>query len=432
MQEPAARILRDSKISIHQGYSPENITGKEDVLLAGALCGPDNPEVRRAHDLGVPVSNFARFLGEQFLSDGHTAVVTGSFGKTSTTAMLAFIHLEAGLDPGWLVGGECRALPSAVRLRRGGFWVLEGDEYPSGVEDTSPKFSHYKPEIGVVTSLAHVHPNKIPSLGATARLFAEFVGSVGGTSPVFAANDPVVRRKLLPACRSGSVQTVGFGRSADVRLVGPTCTGAKTSFKLEGVTFSLSTRGRFACTNAALAALAARAWGVSLETSAATLSRFPGVSGRQEVLKESPGLTVVHDMGVHPLSVGKVVNAFARRKGNRRLCILFQPRHTLGDSKAYHRDLARAFSYADLVLLADAINLPLATGTFVFESGMLAQFAPAKLPTVQVGPALSCFARWRDSVEEGDIWLIFTEPLYPEPLTSIRAYIRTAQPDELE
>jgi UDP-N-acetylmuramate: L-alanyl-gamma-D-glutamyl-meso-diaminopimelate ligase len=420
-QEPASLFLQGSSIPCKQGFSADVICEKIDLVLAGALSGAENPEVRRARELGIRVTNYARFVGEQFLSDARCAVVTGSFGKTTTTAMLASILHEAALDPSWLVGGESSSLPGAARLRQGGFWALEGDEYPSGIDDTSPKFSYYRPEVGVLTSLAHVHPNKIPSLEATVKLFSEFVHAVR-RAPVFAADTPAIRNKLKPACPPGSVRTVGFGKSANTRLRCLQRHQNETRFRLEGVQFSLCLRGNFACTNAALAALAAQTWGVALEESAEIISRFKGVYGRQEIIADSSALTVVYDMGIYPQSIAQVVRAFASSGSSRRLCVLFHPRHTLGRPEAYYRDLARALAPADLVLLADATNPPITSGVFELDPQRLRSLLPETTKAVAVGNALSCFPHWKENMKVGDTWLIFTEPLFPEPIGSIRRH----------
>lgn len=421
---PVADFLVAHGLRCCKGFAAENISADLDLVLAGALCGEDNPEVRRARELGIPVSNFARFLGSEFLAGSRNAVVAGSFGKTTTTAMLAMILREAGQDPGWLVGGECPDLPCPVHLRRGGRWVLEGDEYPSGPDDPSPKFRHYHPELGIMTSVAFVHQNKIPSLAATVGLMADFVASVRGSSPVFAADDLVVRRRLQPACPRGRLQTVGFSPAADRRLTRLRPRRGRNAFALDGVEFELAPRGKFACTNAALAALAAEAWGVPLERSAGILSRFRGVAGRQEVLVDSPRLTVVYDMGVYPRSIRRVVEAFAPTDPARRLSVLFQPRHTLGRTADYYRDLSRALAPADLVLLADAANLPAARHVFNFDPARLRAALPSRTELQAVGPALQCFTPWQAAVRPGDVWLIMTEPLFPEPLASIRAFVR--------
>jgi len=421
---PVADFLAAHGLRCGKGFAAENISAELDVVLAGALCGEDNPEVRRARELGIPVSNFARFLGTEFLARSRNAVVAGSFGKTTTTAMLAMILREAGEELGWLVGGECPDLPCPVHLRRGGRWVLEGDEYPSGPDDPSPKFRHYHPELGIITSVAFVHQNKIPSLAATVDLMADFVASVRGSSPVFAADDLVVRRRLQPACPRGRLQTVGFSPAADRRLTRRSPHRGGNAFALDGVEFELAPRGKFACTNAALAALAAEAWGVPLERSAGILARFRGVAGRQEVLVDSSRLTVVYDMGVYPRSIRRLVEAFAPTDPARRLGVLFQPRHTLGRAGDYYRDLARALAPADLVLLADAANLPAARHVFNFDPTRLRAALPSRTKLKAVGPALQCFPPWQAAVRPGDVWLVMTEPLFPEPLASIRAFVR--------
>lgn len=419
---PVSDFLKENNLSCAPSFSPGNLDGSCELVLANALYPGDNVELAKARELGIPVSNFAQYLGEHFLGQSRNIVVAGSYGKTTTAAMLAWIMESAGKGPGWLVGGPCTNLAGKhVRLREGGWWVLEGDEYRCSWDDSSPKFRHYHPEIGVITAFDHVHQDQFESLEETAGLFRKFVGSVRAGGTVFLADTPLIREKILPSCRVKAV-TVGFGEGADERIVHDGWRDGRNRFSLKGMVFDLGLRGRHSCMNAALAALAAEAAGVGLEKSSEALRSFLGVGGRLETVIECDELAVISDLAIYPRSIAEVVSSAAGSCCGRRLGVLFQPRYTLGDEADYYEGLAKAFSGVDLLLLADAVNFPGIPKAFDFDPERLKVLLPASVRIVDAGPAMKSQEVWKRHVREGDAWLIMVEPLFPEPLRSIRQF----------
>jgi UDP-N-acetylmuramate-alanine ligase len=153
------------------------------------------------------------------------------------------------------------------------------------------------------------------------------------------------------------------------------------------------------------------------------LAEYRGVRARQEVIADDARLTVVYDMGIYPKALAKVVRATRESAAGRRLGVLFQPRYTMGREDEYYRGLASAFADADCVLVTDApVPQEGLDGWFAFDPQNLR--VRLSCPVQEVGPALQCYPRWEDTVREGDVWLILTEPMFPEPLGSIREYCR--------
>ena len=407
-------------------FSVENLNPATDLVLTGTYYGIENIETAKARELGIPISNFARFLGENYLQGTRNAVVVGSYGKTTTSSMLAWILEQNGRDPGWLVGGVSSDLGDYLRLREHGCWVLEGDEYRSGPDDPAPKFHYYNPEIVIVTALDHVHQDQFDTMEEAVALFADFISTVKESGAIFAADDPLIRSGLASHSHCPFV-TVGFSESADIPLSSPIRKDGRTSFIMKGVEFSLSLRGGHSCVNAALAASAAEALGVPLKDSASALLKYRGIKERQEVLIDSQELTIIHDSGIYPKSIAKVVSGIADSVPGRRLCVLFHPRYTLGDPEMYYREIAHAFCNIDCFLVADAVNFPGIQGAFDFSLDNLMKFLPERLEPKPVGPAMKCFENWRKEVLPGDVWLILVEPMFPEPVASIRSYIQSAE-----
>ena len=419
---PVSDYLADNGIFCFPNFSADHMDPATELVLANAAYPPDNVELVRARELGIPDSHFPRFLGETFLKHSRNIVVAGSYGKTTTASMAAWILEFAGLAPGWLVGGSCPNLPERVRLDARDWWVLEGDEYPSGPDDPAPKFRYYHPEIGVLTAIDHVHQDKFPTFGAVESLFHEFIGSIKEGGALIAADTPLIRRMVKSSCKVSGV-TVGFDKVAGITLSEPAWRDGRTIFTLKGVRFSLALRGRIACLNASLAALAAEAAGIPLSRSAEALLEYQGVLERQEVIVETPQLTVIHDSGLYPRSLSGVVSGVTASSEGRRICVLFQPRYTIGDEELYYLELGRAFDGVEKLLIADAVNPPGIPRVFDFDFERFIRCLPAGIEARQIGPAMSCYPQWESDVRSGDTWLVLVEPLFPEPVRSIRSFM---------
>ena len=423
---PVSDYLVRHGLRCSPSFNAENLDPACDLVLTSSYYGVENVETVRARELGIPISNFARFLGEHYLQATRNAVVAGSYGKTTTSSMLAWILEWNGRDPGWLVGGVSPDLGDYLRLRKHGCWVLEGDEYRSGPDDPAPKFRYYNPEIGIVTALDHVHQDQIASMEETLALFADFISTVKEEGAIFTADDPLIRSGLFPRSRSPFV-TVGFSESADTRLSGLLWKEGRTCFIMKGVEFSLPFRGAHSCVNAGLAASAAETLGVPLEDSASALLQYRGIKERQEVLADSKELTVIYDSGIYPKSITKVVSAIADSAPGRRLCVLFHPRYTLGNREIYYQEIGHAFGKVDFLLIADAVNFPGIQGAFDFSLDALREAMPRSLDLKPAGPAMKCFEAWKAAVQPGDVWLILVEPMFSEPVASIRSYLESAE-----
>lgn len=426
---PISDFLKEHKLSCKPIFSAENLPASTELVLANALYPDDNVELVKARELGIPVSNFARYLGEQFLGKSRNIVVAGAYGKTTTTAMLAWIMEFAGKNPGWIVGGPCDDLAREhVRLRDGGWWVLEGDEYRCSSDDPSPKFRHYHSEIAVITALDYVHQHQFESLPEIAELFRGFVNSIRDGGAVFMADTHLIRQYILPSCRLKTA-LVGFGAGADEPILDNEWRDGRNRFVMRGIGFDIGLRGRHSCLNASLAALAAEAAGVPLRKSAEALRTFQGVGERLETIVDNAELTVISDLAIYPRSIAEVVRAVASTSFGKRFAVLFQPRYTLGDEEDYYVELAKAFSGVDLLLLTDAVNFPGIAKSFSFDAERLISILQSSTMVVKVGPAMKSQDVWREHVRKNDAWLILVEPLFPEPIRSIREIVKDKKVD---
>jgi UDP-N-acetylmuramate: L-alanyl-gamma-D-glutamyl-meso-diaminopimelate ligase len=416
---PVSLYLEKHRIACAPQFDASQVPTDCDLVLVNSYYGAGNPEVDVALARGLPVTHFPRFLSDKYLAKSRNAVVAGSYGKTTTASMLAWILLRSGKDPGWLVGGACGNLGECLRPRNGGIWVVEGDEYPCGFEDPAPKFRYYNPAVGILTALDHVHQDIFGTFEEMIDLFRGFLRSVKEVA--FVAEGVRLGLDTLCDLKCG-IETVGFTPEASRCITKRRWDDGWNRFHFLGQEFSVPLRGAHSCVNAALAASAAEVFGVSAGDSAAALREFSGVDSRQEVFIKNEKLVLIHDSAIYPRSIARVVEGVRESAPSRRLCVLFHPRNTLGDSEKYHSDLAEAFSCVDFLLVADAVNLPGVRFSFEFELEKLKTFLPSAVQVAAIGPAMKCFEQWRESVEPRDAWLILVEPIFPEPTSSMRAY----------
>ena len=420
---PVSEYLEKHKICCFPSFKASQVPLGCDLVLINSYYGAGNPEVDVALARGLSITHFPKFLSEKYLNKSRNAVVVGSYGKTTTSSMLAWILLRSGIDPGWLVGGACGNLGEYLQPRDGGLWVVEGDEYPCGFEDPVPKFQYYNPAVGILTALDHVHQDIFGTFEEMCEVFRGFLRSVNEIA--FVAEG--ARLALDPLCDlKCGIETVGFGPAASRCISQRRWEDRWNRFHFLGKEFSIPLRGAHSCVNAALAASAAEVFGVSLGDSAAALREFSGVDSRQEVFIKNDDLLLIHDAAIYPKSIARVVEGVRESAQARRLCVLFHPRNTLGDSERYHSELAEAFSCVDLLLVADAVNLP-EERSFEFEFDKLKTFLSSSVQIAAVGPAMKCFEQWRKSVEPGDAWLVLVEPIFPEPVSSMRAYCQSLE-----
>lgn len=345
---PMDSWLADRGIAFERRYAARNVTDATRLVIVGSLVTRENPEWRAARRRSIPVTSLAEFLGNTLLRGGTNLVVVGTNGKTTSTAMLAWILDRQANSVDYLIGGTTRQWEDTVRLRGSKRRVLEGDEYPVGQNDLTPKFLHYRPMIGVVTNVAHDHCEVFPSRSDYETLFDRFASTIPprGTL-VLTADDPMTPR-LASACR-GQVVTVGVGSRADRRVRGLRERRHDVRFEMDGVEFRIPVIGGFNAQNAALAATAAESVGISLADSARALADFRGVRYRQEIHRDTRELTIIEDEGAHPSAVETFLGLLRRRYAGRRILFAFQPRMTGGRDDCFQQDLPGALSVADVL-----------------------------------------------------------------------------------
>lgn len=320
-----------------------------DLLVFTPAVAPDNPELAEAARRGIPTVKRAALLGA--LSRGKRVVaVTGTHGKTTTTAMTGAV-LEAGeLDPTLLVGGVLRDGEQNLKVGAGDTWVLEADEF-----DRS--FHELAPTVAAVTSLEADHLDSYGTLDAIVDAYETFLDGLSDGTAVLNAESPAVRSLALPpgaVCRTFGIE------QGDLQATAVTGDGLNTRFVAvedgeQAAEIGLRLPGRHNVMNALAASAAARSLGVAWDRIARGLAGFRGVHRRFEVLGEASGVVVVSDYAHHPTEIAATLTAARERHTGGRVVVLFQP-HLYSRTRDF----------------ADAFGAALATGDRVFVTGVYA------------------------------------------------------------
>lgn len=352
------RALTSEGIVIYAGHHAEWVSDSDLVVLSSAVP-PDNPEAREARRRGVTVVKREQILGE--LTAGTiTIAVAGTHGKTTTSAMIAWILTEAGVDPTFIVGGVLQNLGTNARSGAGPHFVIEADEYDRA-------FLGLRPHVAVITTLEHDHPDCYPTLEDMRLAFGQFADRVADSGLLIVCGDDTQARDLgmINTGLGRRVQSYGLERKWDWWAEGSHLgAGAlfevgRSSAKSNGTEGQKSRRlgscalqvpGYHNVLNA-LAALAASAEaGVDFDTAASALTRFRGTARRFEVKGHVAGITVVDDYAHHPTEIRATLAAAHIKYPGRPIWAVFQP-HTYSRTAALVGEFGPALATADHVIV---------------------------------------------------------------------------------
>lgn len=379
---PIGPRLAEWGVSCMQGFSAQHLEHRPDLVVIGNSCRRDNVEARAAIDGGLTYTHIGGALTELVLEGTRPLVVTGTHGKTTTSALAATLLEEVGLEPGFLIGGVPKGLAQSFRAPRARRnllatakarpFVIEGDEYDTAFFEKTAKFLHYGAQVVVLTSIEHDHVDIYPTAAAYRAPFAELVaGLPAGGHLVANASDahvvdlvrehargPVSWYALEGEDRHGVTAEWVAAPSASASLGRDAPTDHLSSFDLfvGGVPAGRwQTRliGRHNLSNV-LAALAGcvHGYGVDPNRLRAPLMRAGGVALRQELLGRPDGVWLYADFAHHPTAVRETLLAFRAHHPGARLYCVFEPRSATACGPLHQEVYPDGFAHADAVLLA--------------------------------------------------------------------------------
>ena len=380
---PMSTVLAAAGIALHEGYDAVRLEKlAPDLVVIGNALSRGNSEVEWLLDTRtITFTSLPALLADFVLKGRQNIVIAGTHGKTTTTALTAFLLRENGRDPGFLIGGVPQDPPMGSHLGAAADpFVIEGDEYDSAFFDKRSKFIHYAPHIAVLNNLEFDHVDIFRDLQDVQRTFRHLTRIVPRNGWIVLNGDDANLAALGPL-EWTRVMRVGTGESNDLRIVDFAESVAGASFKLvwRGALWSevkWTQPGLFNARNAAMAAGAAglALWGranrpgepfVNLGSSGGfalpktdptalkldALARFRGVKRRQELLFDTPRLRVIEDFGHHPTALAETLQSFRNRYPGSVITAVFEPRSNTSRSRAMQAGFMRALALADEVYL---------------------------------------------------------------------------------
>lgn len=357
---PFAVDLQKSGATIYVGHHPRNISGADWVVRSSAIPD-DNPEVIAARSAGIPIYKRADFLGQ--LMNGKTGIaVAGTHGKTTTTAMIAWVLSELGRDPSFIVGSILSNFGVNARAGKGSAFVIEADEYDR-------MFLGLKPRIEIITSLEHDHPDCYPTYEDMVAAFEAFVDLLPADGTLVVCADDSGAVSLLSRARNAGREVVAYGIQSEMTINSPHWMQARNltpntlggyrfeaasnlSNRLNKIQVELQVPGEHNVRNALAAMAVVELLGYSQQEAAAALRAFQGTSRRFELRGEVKGVTVIDDYAHHPTEITATLAAARTRYVGRRIWAVWQP-HTYSRTLALFAEFSRAFKDADEVIVSE-------------------------------------------------------------------------------
>ncbi len=361
---PMSTLLANAGIQPLVGYDPAHLEPRPDqvpdLVIIGNAIHRNNPEAVEAERRGLPIVSMPQALARFFLDHHRSLVVSGTHGKTTTTAMAAWIYTACGRDPGYLIGGAPRDLPASFHDGGGDRFIIEGDEYNAAYFDRGPKFLHYQPETLLLTSAEYDHADLYATPEALWDAYSKLIALLPADGFLVACGDTPKVRELaaLARCR---VLFYGLEEGNDLHPLGEIEGLAEASrFRVldegEEIEVTLPLAGGHNVSNALAVWAAARRDGIPAADVAAAFARFNGVKRRLEELGTFRGVTVVDDFAHHPTAVEKTLAALRQRYPGRRVVALFEPRSLTAGRRFFYEPYRQAFAGADRVLFAPTFH----------------------------------------------------------------------------
>ncbi len=353
---PMSDYLARLGINVKIGYKADNLKHRPDLVVVGNVIRADYEEAQALLASDLLYCSFPQLLGALSLRERRSIVLAGTHGKTTTTALTAWLLDAAGRDPGFLVGGVAKNFDRTARTGAGAAFVIEGDEYDTAFFDKGPKFLHYHPKTAVITSVEFDHADIYRDLDHVKESFQRLVRIVPADGCVVARWDHDNVRDVCAeaACE---VRKYGVGQQWDGRIESvDTERGVQTFAVLRDGNawgrFESNLVGEHNLYNQVAAVAALDREGLKPTQLEHGFSSFLGIKRRQEIIGEPRRITVVDDFAHHPTAVKVTLDALRLRFGQRRLWVLFEPRSATSRRAVFQEAYAEVFGVADVVVVA--------------------------------------------------------------------------------
>lgn len=358
---PMSTQLKQLGITIVDGYDVAQLDPVPDAVVVGNAMSRGNPTVEAMLDRRIPYCSGPQWLAEHVLHDRHVLAVSGTHGKTTTASMLAWILQDAGLSPGFLIGGVPANFGESARFGESRFFVVEADEYDTAFFDKRAKFVHYRPQTLVINNIEYDHADIYTDVEAILWQFHQLLRTVPSTGRIIRKADDENLDALIDRGCWTPIESFGAVGGADwrgqfqdsserrIRVCRASGESSEAVWKLGG-THNLE--------NALAAVAASASAGVSLAEAVDALSRFDGVKRRMERTATISDIAIYDDFAHHPTAIRRTLAGLRKRHPGQRIVVALEPRSNTMKLGVHNATLVSALDDADLIFLYRPADLP--------------------------------------------------------------------------
>ena len=361
---PMSDFLKDNGIELFSGFDAANISHDPqttpDLVIIGNAVTRENPEAVAVMEKGLAYMSMPQAVNHFVAKDKKIILVTGTHGKTTTSAIMAHLLETSGLAPSFMIGGILKDFNSSFKIGTGEYMVIEGDEYDTAFFDKVPKFMHYDPVITIMTGIEFDHADIFDDLAHICTWFETLAAKIKKSSQIIAFKE---NQTLIQVLDRAGANPVTYGENAawqvlDHHISSPpdADTGrVHTLARLTGpdtdINIQTDLPGRHNLLNALACTAAARSIGIDPEDILKGLASFSGVRRRQEIRGQIKGITVMDDFAHHPTAVRETIAAVKPFYPEGRLVAVFEPRTNTSMRKIFQQTYPACFDQADLVCI---------------------------------------------------------------------------------
>ncbi len=351
---PMSTQLERAGIELMQGYDRSHLQPHPDLVIVGNAMKRGIDAIEYMLNQGLPYISGPQFLADHVLQGKHVLGVAGTHGKTTTTTMLAWVLDQAGLNPGFLIGGVPLGFSESARLGGGKYFCVEADEYDSAFFDKRSKFVHYHPKTAILNNLEFDHADIFDDLAAIQKQFHHLVRTIPSEGCIISpTTETNIDEVLAMGCWTPVVRTSLNANDAQISAEQLSADGSHFKVLEHGVVqgeVCWNMTGQHSVANALATIAAAQHVGVSIAQACEALSAFGGVKRRMELLGTIRGIEVYDDFAHHPTAIETTLDGARQRLGNRRLWAVIEPRSNTMRMGNHKEGLADAARLADEVI----------------------------------------------------------------------------------
>ena len=371
---PMSDQLIQQGIVLKNGYSPDNLLPRPDLVIIGNALSRGNSEVEAVLNLGLPYNSGAQWLAENVLRDKWVLGVAGTHGKTTTSSMLAWILEKQGFNPSFLIGGIPLNFGISAKLTDSDFFVIEADEYDAAFFDKRSKFVHYRPRTTILNNLEYDHADIFPDLAAIQKQFHHLIRTVPSEGLLIVPEgDIALDETLALGCWTPVMYTSIHGQAdwnADLLSTDGSHFSVFFDHERQGdVIWTLT--GDHNVRNALSAIAAARHVGILPSDAIAALAQFQSVKRRMEVVASKENVTIYDDFAHHPTAIAATLHGLREQVGEARIIAIVEPRSNTMRLGVHQHTLAASLRAADIAIIYQPESqsaLTLAANTVVCQT----------------------------------------------------------------